>query len=86
MPDKEMAFDDGSEVEIECEEEDPPRSGEWVDSESLFDEMTEEETEAGEFLGKVIDPDDDEDSGEQWGTVENPTMTAEDFAELGGEG
>ena len=82
MPDEEPVFDDGSDVEIVTDEEEPPRSQVWNDSEEFFENITEEEMAAGEFLGKANDPDDDEDNGSQWGTVENPAMTAEDFEEL----
>jgi hypothetical protein len=57
------AYDDGSEVEIEVEPEDPPRSGEWVDHEEFFESPTDEELAEGERLGQEIDVDDDEDSG-----------------------
>jgi hypothetical protein len=76
-----QVYDDGSEVETECEEDEPPRSGVWVDSEEF--EPSEEEKAAGEFLAKAGDLSREEDANsEQWGTVENPTMTAEDFEAL----
>jgi hypothetical protein len=56
-------YDDGTEVEIETEPEDPPRSGEWVDPEEFFEHPTDEELAEGERLGREIDIDDDEDSG-----------------------
>lgn len=37
-------------------------------------ELTEEEAEAGKFLGLVIDTYDDVDDGLQWGTIENPVL------------
>ena len=44
--------------------DDPPKSGEWVDSEDdVLAQPTEAELEAGKRLGEVIDPDDDEDAG-----------------------
>ena len=74
MPD-EPVFDDGSEVEVVIEEDDPPSSGVWVDNEQdgVFD-LSQEEAEAGDFLGQVIDVDDDEDDGLQWGTIEEPVL------------
>jgi len=77
MP-KEQVYDDGSEVVIVTEEDDPPK-GPYVDSEEVIENMTGSELEAGEFLGAAIDPDDDEDDGSKWGTIENPTMRPEDF-------
>jgi hypothetical protein len=44
--------------------DDPPRSGEWVDSEDdVLAQPTEAELEAGKRLGETIDTDDDEDTG-----------------------
>jgi hypothetical protein len=79
MPD-DPVFDDGSQVVFVTPEEDPPRSGEWVDQEDMILTPTDDEVAAGEFLGQAIDIDDDEDNGSQWGTIENPTMHPEDFA------
>jgi hypothetical protein len=77
-------FDDGSQVEIEVEPDDPPSSGEWVDSHTAIETALNDPDElaASEFLGEAIDPDDDEDNGSQWGTVQDPAMTAADFDEL----
>jgi hypothetical protein len=57
------AFDDGSIVEIECEPDDPPRSGEWVDSHDALENPTNDELHEGEHHGREIDIDDDEDNG-----------------------
>lgn len=81
MPD-EPAYDDGSEIVVVTPQDDPP-SGEYVDAEELIHNLTDEEMAAGQFLGEVIDVDDDEDDGSQWGSFEEPTMTADDFRELG---
>lgn len=62
MPDHEP-LDDGSEVEIVCERDDPPSSGEWVDHEKFYDDLTVTEVTAGNHLGRTIDVDDDEDNG-----------------------
>lgn len=61
-----MAYDDGSDVEIECEPEEPPQSGDWVDSEEMIHNPTDEELARGEFLGAAIDVDDDYDDGSKW--------------------
>lgn len=82
MPNDEAVFDDGSTVFVVTPEDDPP-SGEYVDTHDVLDELTEEEEAAGDFLGQATDVDNDEDNGSQWGTVENPTVTAEEFRELG---
>jgi hypothetical protein len=63
MPD-EQVYDDGSEVEIEVDPEEPPDR--WVDSEEILQNPTRGELEAGEFLGQAIDVDDDDDNGLQW--------------------
>jgi hypothetical protein len=57
------AYDDGSEIEVEVEPENPPRSGEWVDSEDFFVNPTVDELAEGYRLGRNIDVDDDEDNG-----------------------
>jgi hypothetical protein len=75
MPDP--VFDDGSTIEVYCPVESP-----GTDHSDLV--ATEEDIAAGDFLGSAIDPDDDNDNGEQWGTVDDPTMTGADFAELEG--
>lgn len=62
MPDDDV-FNDGSEVEVVCEPDDPPSSGEWVDSEDLIQNPTPEELAMGEVMGQAIDVDDDEDNG-----------------------
>lgn len=77
----EQVFDDGSDVVIVCDEDHDLPEG-FVDHDELH--ATIPEMEAGEFLGKVIDPDNDDDNGSQWGTVDNPTMTSADFVELEG--
>ena len=41
----------------------PPTSGEWVDTDEVLANPTEEELAEGKRLGETIDPDDDEDSG-----------------------
>jgi hypothetical protein len=58
-----MAYNDGSEVEIVCEPEDPPKSGVWVDGHVHADEMDAEMIAKGNMLGEVIDIDDDDDNG-----------------------
>jgi hypothetical protein len=77
-----MSYDDGSEVEIEVEEDDPPRNGRWRDSEDIIEHPTDDELAAGEFLGLAIDIGDDNDDGSQWGTIDRPTMRPEDFEAL----
>jgi hypothetical protein len=57
------AYDDGSEVEVETEQDDPPSSGQWVDPEEFIHNPTDEEVAEGERLGNEIDIDDDEDNG-----------------------
>lgn len=57
------AYDDGSEVEIETEPDDPPSSGVWVDPEEAIHNPTSEEWVEGMRLGQAIDVDDDEDNG-----------------------
>lgn len=59
----EPVFDDGSEVEVVTPEDDPPRSGEWVDVEPSAVPITEAEAELGRYLGEAIDVDDDDDDG-----------------------
>lgn len=56
-------YDDGSEIEVVTEPDDPPSSGEWIDSEEMIHNPTEEEVSEGRRLGEVIDIDDDEDNG-----------------------
>ncbi len=57
-------FDDGSDIEIEIEPDDPPRSGQWVDHEDFLGEgLTDAEIEIGNVMGEIIDVDDDTDSG-----------------------
>lgn len=56
-------FDDGSEVEIVIEPDDPPKSGVWVDHEQFYDDMTPEELAEGDRLGREIDVDNDWDTG-----------------------
>jgi hypothetical protein len=56
-------YDDGSEVEIVTEADDPPSSGEWVDSEDIIHDPTPEELAAGKLMGELVDPDNDEDNG-----------------------
>jgi hypothetical protein len=44
--------------------DDPPKSGEWVDSEDdVLVQPTTEELDAGRRLGEAIDTGDDEDAG-----------------------
>jgi len=40
-----------------------PTSGDWVDSDEVIAEPTEEELEEGRRLGEEIDPDDDDSTG-----------------------
>lgn len=63
MPYDRRAYDDGSKVEVRCEEEDPPRSGEWMDGEEALQHPTADDTAFGDVLGEGIDADDDEDNG-----------------------
>jgi hypothetical protein len=77
-----MSYNDGSEVLVNAEEEDPPKSGVWVDSEDLITDPTDDELNAGEFLGQAIDVDDDEDDGSKWGTIDEPALTGEDMKAL----
>lgn len=73
MP-EDMAFDDGSEVEIEVE----PEEGEPPDITAcqVLEERTEEDEELGAFLGGIIDIDDDEDDGSKWAGVTKEEIEA----------
>jgi hypothetical protein len=64
MPTKpELVHDDGSETAIVTPEDDPPRSGAWVDPEDFMAEPTDAELAEGERLGRSIDVDNDDDNG-----------------------
>jgi hypothetical protein len=82
MPDREpeLVYDDGSDIDETTPYEDPPRDGTWVDPEATA--PTPDEAAAGEFLGAAIDVDDDDDNGDQWGTVEDPALSDDDFEAL----
>lgn len=54
-------FHDGSEIEVETEPDDPPRSGVWANSPTAH--PSPEELAVGERQGREIDLDDDEDNG-----------------------
>ena len=56
-------FDDTNEVTLVTKEDDPPRSGEWVDPEDALHNPTEQELAESERLGREIDVDDDADNG-----------------------
>ena len=43
--------------------DEPPKSGEWVDSDDVISAPTEEELEEGRLLGETIDVDDDDSTG-----------------------
>jgi len=43
--------------------DDPPSSGEWVDTDDALASLTDEEAEEGRRMGEEIDPDDDDDTG-----------------------
>lgn len=43
--------------------DDPPKSGEWVDTDDVVAEPTEDELEKGRQLGEEIDVDDEDDTG-----------------------
>lgn len=58
-----QAYDDGSEVVIRVDPEDPPESGVWVDSEAFIEAPTEDEIAMGNLLGKETHTGDDEDNG-----------------------
>jgi hypothetical protein len=58
-----MAYEDGTEVEIEADSEDPPQSGEWVDSEVHIANPTRDELAMGKVLGEQIIVEDDDDNG-----------------------
>lgn len=45
----------------ELDPDEPPDV--WLDSEDLYDDLTEEEAGEGRHLGEVIDTDDDKDAG-----------------------
>lgn len=60
-----MVYDDGSDVEIETEPEDPPRSGEWIDSEIHLANPNDDELAMGKALGEGIIVEDDDDNGER---------------------
>jgi hypothetical protein len=53
-----------TEENMELPADEPPKSGEWVDSEALIAAPTQEEMDEGQRLGESIDTDDDEDSGD----------------------
>jgi len=66
MPDPSSAapvFDDGSDIQIVCESDDPPTSGQWADHEEFFAAPTAAELLEGARLGLTIDIDDDGDNG-----------------------
>lgn len=44
--------------------DEPPKSGEFVDHEEFFANVTAEEMEDGRLMGEQIDPENDEDGGE----------------------
>jgi hypothetical protein len=44
--------------------DEPPKSGEWVDTDDVFADITKEEMEAGRQLGEDIDVEDDESGSE----------------------
>lgn len=68
-------YDDGSHVEIECEEAEPMR-GPYVDSHDVLDEATDEDRELGVFLGQMIDVDDDTSDGSEWAGVTREELEA----------
>jgi hypothetical protein len=43
--------------------DEPPQSGEWVDTDEVIAAPTEEELAEGQRLGEEIDPEDDDDTG-----------------------
>jgi hypothetical protein len=43
--------------------DEPPTSGDWVDTDDVIAEPTEEELAEGQRLGEEIDPDDDDSTG-----------------------
>lgn len=51
----------GQNILLEADE--PPTSGEWVETCDILPELTEEEAEQGGVAGREIDPDDDDDAG-----------------------
>jgi hypothetical protein len=55
--------DDFNTLNLTVYPDDPPKSGEWVDTDDAIAEPTEEELAEGQRLGELIDVDDDEDSG-----------------------
>jgi hypothetical protein len=63
MPEPELIYDDDSETKIVTPEDDPPRSGEWVDPEDFYADPTDDELAEGDRLGRTIDVDDDDDNG-----------------------
>lgn len=57
------AYDDGSEIQIVTDQDDPPSSGEWVDSEDAIHNPTDAELDAGQLMGELILIDNDRDNG-----------------------
>lgn len=43
--------------------DEPPSSGEWVDTDDVLASLTDEEAEEGRRLGEEIDTEDDDDTG-----------------------
>ena len=68
-----MGYDDGSEVEVVCDE-DPDEPG--VDIHDVLATATDEDFELGDFLGAMIDIDDDEDDGSKWAGVTKAEIEA----------
>ena len=64
MPEGDV-YDDGSEVERETADDEPPRDGVWHDGEEIIADLTEDEATMGDVLGERIDIDDDYDMGEE---------------------
>lgn len=56
-------YDDGSRVEVVTDADEPPSSGRWVDPEEFIHNPTAGELAEGEWMGRHIDIDDDEDNG-----------------------
>lgn len=59
-----MTENNNNERVFELPADESPKTGEFVDSEKFFEEITLAEQDAGKEQGEQIDPDDDNDGGE----------------------
>jgi hypothetical protein len=62
-PDLDVEADVEDPLNLVVYPDEPPKSGEWVDSEDALAEPTEEELEAGRLMGEQIEVENDDDTG-----------------------